>query len=416
MKFVFFIAVILSGLFSVQTSAFGQNQKTLESKKNQLLSDIKLAKKLLNENKDKQKASLEQLEIITRNVENRMALIQTYTSEIKGLEKEIEDRKLEQTELLAQQEALKNSYSKMIFTAYKNRNKKVRWLYILSAESLGQVYRRIRYFNDVASGMVERAGQIVSNQKKIEDNLVALEASRRARKDALNEQTREAALLSEDRKNKEELLQKLKSGEKDLKGEIDKKKRETDDLALQISKIIEEERKKATKPPTANSGSGSSNSSSGTSSGGTKAGNAEGSANKSGFSVNKGVLPWPVENGVITGKFGRHPHPVYENIEVKNDGIDITTEAGVSVRAVYAGEVSAVMQVDGFGTVVMIRHDTYLTVYANLKNVTVAKGNKVTAKQSIGTVGTDSVTGKSWMQFQIWYDDTAQNPTSWISK
>ena len=134
------------------------------------------------------------------------------------------------------------------------------------------------------------------------------------------------------------------------------------------------------------------------------------------FEQNKRRLPWPVERGVITDHFGIHEHPVLKNIQVKNNGIDISTAQGVRARAVFAGEVSRVFVVTGGNMAVIIRHGKYLTVYSNLVNVQVKSGDKVAIKQTIGTIGTDGDDEKTVLKFQIWKENVKMDPEDWIAR
>jgi murein DD-endopeptidase MepM/ murein hydrolase activator NlpD len=135
------------------------------------------------------------------------------------------------------------------------------------------------------------------------------------------------------------------------------------------------------------------------------------------FEQNKRHLPWPVERGVITDHFGVHDHPVLKNIVVHNNGVDISTVQGAKARSVFAGEVSRVFMVTGGNTAVIIRHGKYLTVYSNLINVQVKSGEKVSTKQTIGTIGTDSDDeAKTVLKFQIWKENEKLNPEEWIAR
>jgi septal ring factor EnvC (AmiA/AmiB activator) len=134
------------------------------------------------------------------------------------------------------------------------------------------------------------------------------------------------------------------------------------------------------------------------------------------FSGNKGRLPWPVEKGVIAATFGEHPHAEFKNITVRNNGIDIATASGARVRSVFDGVVTSVMSIASMHFVVIIRHGDYLTVYSNLKEVSVKKGDKIKARQSIGSVFTDPDDGKTLLHFEIWHGKALQNPGSWIGK
>ena len=135
------------------------------------------------------------------------------------------------------------------------------------------------------------------------------------------------------------------------------------------------------------------------------------------FEQNKNRLPWPVERGIITEHFGIHKHPVLSNVEIRNNGINIATEIGAKVRTVFNGEVSRVFGISGGNTAVIIRHGNYLTVYSNLREVVVKKGDLVSTKQTIGTVFTDTADGnKSILKFQIWRENTKLDPEQWIVK
>jgi murein DD-endopeptidase MepM/ murein hydrolase activator NlpD len=134
------------------------------------------------------------------------------------------------------------------------------------------------------------------------------------------------------------------------------------------------------------------------------------------FEQNKRRLPWPVERGVITDHFGVHEHPVLKNIQVKNNGVDISTAGGARARSVFAGEVSRVFVVSGGNYAVIIRHGKFLTVYSNLVNVQVKSGEKVSIKQTIGTIGTDGDDEKTVLKFQIWKENIKLDPEDWISR
>lgn len=134
------------------------------------------------------------------------------------------------------------------------------------------------------------------------------------------------------------------------------------------------------------------------------------------FASNRGKLPWPVERGVVVGKFGRHPHPVFSHVEIQRDGVDIGTDKNASVRAVFKGEVSTVIRMPGYEHVVIIRHGTYLTVYGNLEQVIVKKGDAVQTRQRIGTAYHDEETGRTTVHFRVMAGEVPENPELWMAK
>ena len=132
----------------------------------------------------------------------------------------------------------------------------------------------------------------------------------------------------------------------------------------------------------------------------------------SSFKASQARLPWPAR-GFVSDHFGRKEHPVLRGVIVDNLGIDIQTSANEGVRSVYDGTVLDVTDMPGLNNVVAIQHGDYMTVYAKLKNVTVRTGQKVKARETIGTVATDSE-GTSSLQFQVWKNTTRLNPEAWL--
>jgi len=134
------------------------------------------------------------------------------------------------------------------------------------------------------------------------------------------------------------------------------------------------------------------------------------------FGNNKGRLPWPVERGVITVRFGRQSHPVLANIEIDSKGVDISTTSGSDARAVFEGEVRRIFAVPGGHNAVIIRHGEYLSVYTNLSKVYVKSGEKVVAKQAIGKIHTDENDNKTILHLEIWQGNVPLNPETWLAK
>jgi septal ring factor EnvC (AmiA/AmiB activator) len=400
-----------------------QSKKSLQEKKAKLQKELNYTAKLLKETQTDKKNSLSHLEKLNRSIEARMELIQTIEYEIKLLEQEIVSNRLEIEKKNKILQKLKDQYAEMVFTAWMNRNQFNQVMYVISAKDYNQGLRRIQYFNQVNDLRKQRLDEIIELNTRLQQKVEELRAIRENKAIALRQYTQEAQKLEQDKKQKEETLAKLKTKEKELTEKIRKKEKEKEELEMKIKAMIEKEmkeaeaRKKKVKETTTTKTE--------TKSGGIKTtGKTEakevkatpsGSYSESGFASNKGRLPWPVEKGVITGKFGVQPHPVFSSIEIKNDGIDITTERGASVRAVYKGEVTGVFRVDGYENVVIIRHGEYLTVYGHLASVSVSRGNIVQAKQKIGTVATDDE-GRSYLNFQVRYGSSVQNPASWLSQ
>jgi septal ring factor EnvC (AmiA/AmiB activator) len=420
---------LLISLFAVMlvNPLIAQSKKNLQEKKNKLQNDINYTNKLLKDTQKQAKSSLNQIEKLQKNIETRVELINTFQSEIELLNKDIIAYKVEIEKKNKVLTKLKEQYAEMAFNAWLKRNTFDKIMYVFSAKNFNQGLRRLQYFSQISDIRKQRLNEIKILNEKLRLKVNELNGFKQEKTVSLNEQTEQAKKLENDKKEKEQLVSKLKTKEKGLKEKIKKKEKEKIALEAKIKAIIEKEirelelkkAKEKTKTTSTTTTKTSSSEKSGTTSSKTTAPAVKetpsGNVTASGFLSNKGLLPWPVEKGVITGKFGVQPHPVLSSIEIKNDGIDITTDRGASVRSVYKGEVTGVFKVDGYENVVIIRHGEYLTVYSNLSSVSVSKGMSVNAKQKIGTVATDDE-GKTCLNFQVRLGSAVQNPMTWLSR
>ena len=231
-----------------------------------------------------------------------------------------------------------------------------------------------------------------------------LERQRTEKETLLQAKKQEANQLNQEKKQQGQYLTSLQQKQKEFEKKLREQQRIDAQLSREIQKIIEEEIQKA-KKKAKETGKTSYEMT------------PEEKLASGQFEQNKRRLPWPVERGVITDHFGVHQHPVLKNIQVKNNGVDISTAQGAKARAVFAGEVSRVFVVTGGNYAVIIRHGKYLTVYSNLVNVQVKSGDKVAIKQTIGTIGTDNEDeGKTVLKFQIWKENVKLDPEDWIAR
>jgi septal ring factor EnvC (AmiA/AmiB activator) len=284
----------------------------------------------------------------------------------------------------------------MVQFAYRNRSSYDRLSYLFAANSFQQAFKRSRYLNQIAEQRVRQAALIAETQAAIEARLSGLKEQREAKNRIMAEEQAEKQKLAADRNGQQSALASLKKEEGRLKETQRRQQKQRNDLDAAIRKAIEESMRKETKPATKGASKGTSGSTPKlevTLTPEAKELNAD-------FEKNKGKLPWPVEKGVITSRYGKQPHPVLPGIVIENNGIDITTEKGAGVRAVFRGEVSSVIVIPGAGKAVIVSHGAYRTVYSNLRDVSVVKGQKVETKQVVGTVLTDD--NGSVAHIEIW--------------
>ena len=398
-----FILAVLALFLSF--GAWGQSKSELEKQKRQLLNDIEFTNKLLNETEANKKATLSELNLLSSKINKRQELINTILREVDLIENQIEETRGIVNSLEADLKRLKDEYAQMLYHAYKNQSQYDRLMFILSSENFNQAYKRIKYFQQYAKHREQQARAIESTKETLESRTEELADKKLKMAYLVEDKEKEKIQLSTEKEEQGDLVQSLKDKETELKKDLKKKERDRKKLENAIARIIEAEIRKAKKD---NQGGTTTTTKSGFALTPTEL------ALSGKFSDNQGKLPWPSNRGVITSSFGEHPHPTLRNIKIENNGIDITTDKATKARAVYEGTVSAVVSIPGAHKAIIVRHGEFLSVYANLEDVLVKMGDKLTVKQELGTVVTSRDDGKTVLHFEIWKGATKLNPAKWI--
>ena len=399
----------------------GQSLDELRKKKQKTNEQIKYTTKLLEEAKKNQTKTLNKFKILNKQIELRTNLITGINSEVGVLADFIDQNAWLVASLNSDLEELKSEYARMIVYAQRNQTNYDKLLFVLSSNSFNQAYKRIMYLRQYTEYRKRQAELIQWIRDLIQVKVSRLQLQRAEKETLLQSKKREADQLTKEKTQQGQYLTTLQKKQKEFEKKLREQQQIEAQLSNEIQKIVEEEVRKArerarelarAKEAANKTGKPSTKSPAST---GYEMTPEEKLASGQ-FEQNKRRLPWPVERGVITDHFGIHEHPVLKNIQVKNNGIDISTAQGVRARAVFAGEVSRVFMVTGGNMAVIIRHGKYLTVYSNLVNVQVKSGDKVAIKQTIGTIGTDGDDEKTVLKFQIWKENVKMDPEDWIAR
>ena len=438
-RLLFVFLIILTTGLQAQTKEELQRQKVL------LQDQIDLASELLLKTKNTKEASLSELQTLNQKIEARNKLIRTMDRQIRSIDREVMRKAKEIKKLEIRVDSLKSDYADLIKLAQRQQKPRDQILFILSSSSFAQAAKRMQYFKDMAAYRERQVQQIAVAQETLARERETLIAKKAEKIQVQTAQEGEKIALQADAQVQETTVQNLQSKESTLKKDIDKKQRQAQQLEQQIKRIIAEEMRKAKERAERSSLEGEAKElglvsgkdySRRTSNKALKklidktraakgldvrddgpsfAMTPEARALANNFASNKGALPWPVERGIITGKFGKHPHPIVKGVIVDNPHIEITTEENAIVRSVFEGEVSSVVPIPGANVMVLIRHGNYFTVYSNLINVKVKAGDVVSLKEPIGTAFTDEE-GKTMVQLGIWKDADIQDPNPWLAK
>lgn len=390
----------------------GQSLEELRKKKQKTNDEIKYTTKLLQEAKTNQTKTLNKFKILNKQIELRTNLITGINSEVGVLADFIDQNAWLVASLNADLDGLKKEYAQMIVFAQKNQTNYSKLLFVLSSNSFNQAYKRLMYLRQYTEYRKRQAELIQWIRDLVEVKVSRLQLQRAEKETLLQSKKKEADQLNKEKKQQSQVLTTLQKKQKEFEKKLKEQQKIEAQLSNEIEKIIEEEVRKArerAKEKEKQTGVKQSTTAKYEMTPEEKLASGQ-------FEQNKRRLPWPVERGIITDRFGVHEHPVMKNIQVKNNGVDISTAQGVKARAVFAGEVSRVFMVSGGNMAVIIRHGKYMTVYSNLVNVQVKSGDKVAIKQTIGTIGTDVDDEKTVLKFQIWKENEKLDPEGWISR
>ncbi len=417
--------LLLTVFLLLTALANGQSLDELRKKKQKTNEQIKYTTKLLEEAKKNQTKTLNKFKILNKQIELRTTLITGINSEVGVLADFIDQNAWLVASLNADLESLKKEYAQMIVFAQRNQTNYSKLLFVLSSNSFNQAYKRIMYLRQYTEYRKRQAELIQWIRDLIQVKVSRLQLQRAEKETLLLSKKQEADQLNKEKKQQGQYLTTLQQKQKEFEKKLREQQQIEAQLSNEIQKIVEEEVRKARERARELARAKEAAKQTGKPAGKPSAKPAESTSYEmtpeeklaSGqFEQNKRRLPWPVERGVITDHFGVHEHPVLKNIQVKNNGIDISTAQGVKARAVFAGEVSRVFMVTGGNMAVIIRHGKYLTVYSNLVNVQVKSGDKVSIKQTIGTIGTDGDDEKTVLKFQIWKENEKMDPEGWIAR
>ena len=397
----------------------GKTKKQLQSEIASLEKEISTANQLLKKTKKDKEMTLNEVSILDQKIKQREQLITTYNEQIAVLDQEINAGQKNIKSLNTDLINLRKEYAKMVSFAYKNRNNYNKLGFIFASKDFNQAFTRVRYirqFNDARKVKME---QIASTERQIAGEVEASQQAREEQATLLKDEKTQKEALQKEKKELNGQVTKLKKKEGNLQQDIKSKQQQAKKLQKAIDDIIAEEIRKANEEAARKRREEEKAKGKTTTPASKEKGMALTPTEKTlstNFVNNKGKLPWPVERGVISSSFGKHASVVSDKVTVTNNGIDIATTENAQARAVFEGEVASVTKLTGSKTVVIIRHGEYFTVYSNLENVTVKRGDKVKTKQNIGTVHTNKTENKTELHFELLKEQSRQNPANWLSK
>ena len=400
------LLIFFSGSFCLTA----QTKKELKNRKLKIEKEIVYTTELLNKTKSNKSKSLNYLKVLDAQLKSKENLLSTLNIELTLLAKQI--RKTELSILEAENEiikeeknlmSLKEEYAKMIYAAFKQKGKRNNMMFILSSDGFNQAYKRLLYLKQYSVFRKNQAENIEETKEKITQKKKSLREQKRWLIEKSSEKNKTAQVkkaelesIKNQKTKKNELVKKLVKSERLFKNQLLDKQKQANALDKKIRKIIKEEIAKAR-----NKNSDFELT-------------PEAIALSTEFNKNKGKLPWPLEKGVIVGRYGMQKHLVFKDVETFSNGIDIATDKNSDVRVVFDGIISRIFFIKGEGRAVLVSHGEYYTVYSGLKDVIVKVGDKLFSKEKIGVVSTNEEDNKTELHFEIWKGYDKHNPSNWL--
>ncbi len=388
--------ILTNLLFWIISSCLtAQSKAELEEKRNTTLNEITYMDNMLKSTARKKEESMNEVKIIGNKLNLRESVIKGMRDEINLLNERIDLNTIAINMMESDLIDLKNDYARAVINSYKSQKENPELVYILSAKDFNQGYKRLKYLQQVTKFrrreseiILELKDQIKTSKDRLQNDLSRIF-------DLKSREERQKNLLQSEQERKQSMVKSLSKKEKQLQKELEEKKRIADKIEKEIARIMEDERKRPIKSDNT----------------------PEQKLIGENFAENRGRLPWPVEKGIITSQFGIQKHPVLKYVTENNIGIEITSLGKTAVRSIFKGEVAEVFKIPGANTTIIIRHGKYLTVYQNIVDLKIKRGDKVETKQEIGNVFCETGNGnKAILKFMIFEEKEKLDPESWISK
>jgi septal ring factor EnvC (AmiA/AmiB activator) len=399
-KHIFVIAFLFLGCAKI----YSQNtREILEERRIELREEIQKINSLRSSNKKKEKSVLTEVEDLDRQIRTTENLIKVTNQQANIITRDISSNTSKIQTLRKELESLKEDYGKMIQKSYKSKSQQSRIMFLLSSDNFLQAYKRLQYMKQYANYRKKQGDEIKIKSEELQGLNKSLLEQKKVKEKLIVENRTTRAQLDKNKQSQKVLIKSIRQKEGDFASQIRKKQQEMNAIDKQIDEIIRASIAKANKESGSNSRD-------------VYELTPEAKALAANFASNKGKLPWPVRSGVVTMRFGTQRHPIVTTTTIESNGVRIETDKSAKAKAVFGGTVSEVQAVKGANKAVMVRHGDYITIYNNLSNVYVSKGDMVSLGQDIGEVATSSSSGKTTLHFLIYKNTEKMDPADWILK
>ena len=393
-----FFRLLLFFFLFIVTDLRSQSKKLLEKQKIEIQNEIKVIEQKLSNSSKRKGVIISNAEDLNYKIKLQQNLIGNINNQLNLILIEIDDNEIQLSNLKNKELSLKEELAKMLLIGYKKKSNLNKLMFIFSSSSFQQAYKRIQYFKQYANFQSKTLSKIKITSSEIENVIIALDSQKTNKQLLINENENIKKELSIQYSDLNELIAEVNKDQKKYKNEIREKQKLSREIDKKIEKLIRE--------ALANSKRNE---------GGFKL-SEEAQLISKNFNANKGRLPSPVIRGNVVLGFGKQPHPIVKTATIQSNGVRIRTSSDVEARTIFDGQVYSIIVSKNNSRTVLIQHGNFFTVYKNLSQTYVSKGDKLKTKEVIGKIATDPLNGQTILSFSIFYNGVPQNPRTWIYK
>ena len=382
----------ITAALALSKPAISQSVDAQKEKKARLEKEIAIIDKQLAKVSSQSSSKLTELELVRKKIENRKELLREADALVRHYDDRIYKAQRQINMLQSRVDTLSDHYSRLVRSAYKNRDTRLWYMYILSSDNISQAFRRFGYFRNLSSQINEDARKLKQAQEELQKEKEAMRGLKSEAESVRQARAAELEKLKQEEAGVDSVVRQLNKDKKKYQAQLASKKKEVEALNKQLAKAV------------ASAIKGKSGKADKT--------DPEAVRLSAEFAKNKGKLPWPAA-GPVVDHFGERYHPVYKNLKLPpKNGIEIALDPNTEVKSVFDGVVKQIIVQPGYNICVIVQHGNYFSFYCRLKSTSVKAGDKVRTGQTIGIV--DTMNSQTRLHLEVWQGSKPQNPLSWL--
>ena len=385
-------------ILTVSSDFYAQTKSALEKQKKEIQKEIKMIELKLSNKSSEKDLIISNAEDINYKIDLQKNLISNINTQLNIILEEIDANENKLSNLKIREKKLKDELSKSLLSAYKKKSSLNKLMFVFSSTSFQQAYKRIQYFKQYTKFQNKTLLKIKTNSDELAIIINELDLKKNEKQQLIDENEKIKETLSKEKEKLNILMIDVIKDQRKYASQIKQKQKLSKEIDEKIDKIIKEALAKSNKSE------------------GNFELTKEAQLISKNFKANKGRLPSPVIRGSVVLGFGKQPHPIVKTTTIQSNGVRIRTSSDVEARTIFDGEVYSIIKSKNNTYIILIQHGSFFSVYKNISEIYISKGDRLKTKDPIGKIATDNLNGQTILSFSIFNNGIPQNPSLWIYK